>query len=152
LGWAGIPDLLQDGGLYCGLWRDCWGYVAVNDATIVKRYWRHTGFATVPIGSPFTVEVELPSLVDADMTSGKQALFVAIEMKYNDGFPDSPEQRWVFCDASSYSQVLKGPMMRPCEDPDSLLHQLIGFDGYPDPKYEYQNPNEDTTRRTLLQN
>src|ERR1019366_7518438 len=59
LGWAGIPDLLQDGGLYCGLWRDCRGYVKHgNTLAGMLRIVRcvRPGIDSVRLGMAFQVE------------------------------------------------------------------------------------------------
>ena len=59
LGWVGIPDLLQDGALYCGLWRYCRGYVQHGNASpwllgVVRCV--SPGVGSVRLGMAFQVE------------------------------------------------------------------------------------------------
>ncbi len=113
---------------------------SLNQETTIERHWTTAGFPTVAIGNPFVVDVEIPSLVMDDLNNGKQGVAIAIEMIYNDGFPNTPDQRWVFCDISVYSAAMKRGIMRPCDDPEVLLRLVTALDRYPDTRYQQIKP------------
>jgi hypothetical protein len=106
---------------------------------IVERHWRITTYPSIPVipnGNIYNVEVHIPKVVQEDLKSGKQAFMIAATMTYNDGFPNSPDQSWIFCDTSSYTQATKFFLMRPCDDPFTILQALTTVDRYPDPQYQ----------------
>jgi len=106
---------------------------------IVETHWQTATFQSVPVfqnGGIYQVEVHFPKLVQADLNSGKQAIVTLVVMTYNDGFPNTPEQTWVFCDASTFAAKQKLLTMRPCSDPNQAMHILLTADHYPNPQYE----------------
>jgi hypothetical protein len=104
---------------------------------VVERHWVSSIFQAVPVGTPYSVAVSVPALVLDDISNGKQGVLIVIVMTYNDGFPSTPEQRWVWCDVSNYIASTKQFSMGPCaQNPEEMLQVLTKLDGYPDPKYK----------------
>jgi hypothetical protein len=116
-------------------------FIPIDDTTIIERHWKPGTFETVPIGNPFNVEINFPAMVSQDFNAGKQGIVIAIEITYNDGFVNTPDQRWIFCDVSIYSTGMKRMVMRPCDNPTGLLLELATADKYPSPQYEQIGPN-----------
>ncbi|MFZ0639501.1 MAG: hypothetical protein WA020_03875 [Candidatus Acidiferrales bacterium] len=106
---------------------------------VIERHWREATYQTIPVvptGNLISVQVDLPALVQDQIASGKQAITIAASVTYNDGFPDTPEQTYLFCDQSSYAQSTKLFLMRPCDDASVILQKLAAFDNYPSPDYQ----------------
>ena len=106
---------------------------------IVETHWQTFTYQSVPIvqnGGIYQVEVHFPNLVPAEFNAGKQAIVTLIVMTYNDGFPGTPEQSWMFCDGSTFAAKQKLLTMRPCQDPNHAMQILLAADHYPDPQYE----------------
>ena len=78
----------------------------------------------VPTGSLTTVMIELPNLNEAKLTQGAQGIVVAAKIAYNDGFPNTPEQTYVFCDCSTHTDSTKLFTMSPCPDPNLTFEEL----------------------------
>ncbi|MGC9998430.1 MAG: hypothetical protein ABSE79_24185 [Terriglobia bacterium] len=99
---------------------------------ILERKWSKVTYFFVPIGNEYNVEANLHA-VDADQfNTGNIGVMVAATMTYNDGFPNSTSQTWVFCEVDRYSSDSKTASMRPCADPDGMVKLLTSEDGYPD--------------------
>jgi hypothetical protein len=65
------------------------------------------------------------------------AIMIAAVVTYNDGFPNTPEQTYLFCDTSSYIPSTKLFLMRPCASNSNLvLQSLLSLDKYPSPEYQ----------------
>lgn len=108
---------------------------------LLETHWREVSFRSIPVvlnGTLFNVEVHTPKVVEADIKSGKQSIQILLVMTYNNGFPDMPDQTWLFCDASTYRMDTKLFLMRPCDDPNAVLQTLMRVDHYPDPNYQEQ--------------
>jgi len=107
----------------------------------IERHWSKISYQSVPIvplGSLFSAEVRLPAIVQDQLNNGKQAIVIAATLTYSDGFPKTPKQTVIFCDASSYASQTNLFTMRPCDNPNIILQALVSLDGYPDPKYQQQ--------------
>ena len=100
-------------------------------AAVIEKHWRKTAYETIPNGNLISAEVHLPAVVEDQVKTGKQVVAIAAVMTYNDGFPNTQEQRWVFCDQSGFDSNLRIFLSRPCDDANLLLHDLIQIDGYP---------------------
>jgi hypothetical protein len=116
------------------------GYPLTPDL-ILEKHWRKSTFHAVPVGNQYVVEALVHAANVEQINSGKMGVAVAALMTYNDGFTNSPEQTWVFCDNTGYSPDTKTTSMRPCDDPDGLLQLMTALDEYPDPKYEDKPPH-----------
>ena len=109
---------------------------------VVERHWRvhtHQTIPAVPSGNLISMEVHLPAAAQDQITSGKQVVLIAAVMTYNDGFPGTPEEKFLFCDASTYTASSKLFAMRPCDDPNGLLSKLAALDKYPSTEYQETN-------------
>jgi hypothetical protein len=110
-------------------------------AAVLEKHWKAITYQTIPVvplGSLISVEVHLPALVQDDIANGKQGIIIAAVVTYNDGFPNTPEQTFVFCDSSSYAVSTKFFAMRPCDDPIPTLSALTALDKYPSSEFEEQ--------------
>jgi hypothetical protein len=108
---------------------------------IIERHWQvrtYQSIPAVPTGSLISMGITVPKAVESDLSSGTQEVWIAAFMTYNDGFPNSPEQTWTFCDASRHNADTKDFTMVPCDNPDQLLRLLADLDRYPNPQYQVQ--------------
>lgn len=111
----------------------------VPPQNIVEKHWRVNNYQTIPavaMGSLLAVDVRLPLVVDDDIRNGRQGIMIVAVATYNDGFPGTPEQTYVFCDSSSYEVTTKLFAMRPCDDTVAMLPVLATLDEYPSAKYQ----------------
>lgn len=109
---------------------------------IIERHWSQASFESVPafsVGSLYAITVKLPSVVPDALTTGGQRIVIVAVLTYHDGFPNTPEQTWVFCEASTYASKTREFTMRPCADPHALLGLLTRLDEYPNTKYQTDN-------------
>jgi hypothetical protein len=107
--------------------------------TAIEWHWRRLVYQTIPVvpnGNLISIEVDLPNIDQDQITTGKQAVTIAAQVTYNDGFPNTPDQTYIFCDQSSYIASTKLFAMRPCDDANTILQALIVFDKYPSPNYQ----------------
>jgi hypothetical protein len=109
-------------------------------AAVLERHWRETDYQTIPVvptGNLISVEVDLPGVVQDQIINGKEAIMIAALVTYNDGFPNTPEQTYLFCDTSSYTASTKLFIMRPCDISSTpVLQALVSLDKYPSPEYQ----------------
>jgi hypothetical protein len=110
----------------------------LTDETILERHWVDQFFSDIPVGAPYTIEVFMPALDQAEFTSGKQGVYIVIELTYNDGFIGSVPQKWLFCDGSGYLSSAKTNNMHPCGQPEIYLQILKTVDGYPNQKFYHK--------------
>lgn len=106
---------------------------------VIEKHWRQNAYESVPTSPQsglFQAEVHLPAIIEGQLTSGKQGIIIAAIMSYNDGFPETPDQVTLFCDASSYTVSTKFFSMRPCDNPSFALQWLTSLDKYPSLEYE----------------
>jgi hypothetical protein len=112
---------------------------SISFADAIEWHWKAVTYQTIPVvpnGNLISVEVNLPSLDQDRLTTGKQAVAIVAQVIYNDGFPNTPDQSYLFCDQSSYIPSTKLFIMRPCDDADAILRSLVTFDKYPSPDFE----------------
>jgi hypothetical protein len=79
----------------------------------------------VPTGSLTTVIIELPALNEVQLRQGNQGVMIAAKITYNDGFPSTPEQSYVFCDCSTRTASTRLFTMSPCPDPNLTFQELV---------------------------
>jgi hypothetical protein len=112
----------------------------ISISNVLERHWAQSLFPTIPIGAPYVVTVKIPALVQDDISNGKQGVLIVVTMTYNDGFPNSPEQEWMWCDVSDYVASTKTFSMKPCvENAGAWLQILTSLDKYPDQEYKKAN-------------
>lgn len=111
-------------------------FVPLSD--LIESHWQTSAYPSIPVvqtGGIYQVDVNFPKLVQAELNEGKQKIVTVIVITYNDGFPRTPKQSWIFCDQSTFAVEQKLLTMRPC-DSGQIIQTLLVADHYPDPRYE----------------
>jgi hypothetical protein len=103
---------------------------AIDLATAIDKHWRQTHVTSVPPGNPLAMKLPISKVDESVLKVGHQRVIVVGFVNYNDGFPDTPTQRWTFCAVSGYQTTMKVVYMTPC-DADQVLHAAELADGYP---------------------
>ena len=67
---------------------------------------------------------------ETKLNAGLQQIIVAGSIVYEDGFQDTPQQRWPFCEHTVYQTAMKRIFITPC-DPEEILPKIEALDGYP---------------------
>ena len=99
--------------------------------TAVERHWGKYIFQSIPPGWPLSIAIPVPQMSEAYLNSGQQIVIIAGFIAYNDGFPDTTQQNWPFCQRTTYQSVMKRFFVGPCRLGDDTLHKLEILDGYP---------------------
>jgi hypothetical protein len=100
-----------------------------------EQHWQHYDEASIPTtGLTFTINTPVPKVLAEKINSGHQQIFLAGSISYNDGFNDTPEQVWLFCDAASFFQATRKVEWVPC-DAVAYIKQLTTGDHYPESEY-----------------
>jgi hypothetical protein len=110
-----------------------------TDKDIVERHWDQTTYESIPpspTGSIYGVEITFPEAAKESIIKGAQRILAVAIITYNDGFPNSDAQTWVFCEGSQFDIKTKEFAMRPCNDPQAILSKMRITDEYPSKKYE----------------
>jgi hypothetical protein len=105
----------------------------------IEWHWRENTYQTVPVvptGNLMSIEVDLPNIVQDQIETGKQMIVITALVTYNDGFQNTEEQTYLFCDSSSYTASTKLFSMRPCDYPNAIMSNLTVLDKYPSPTYQ----------------
>src|ERR1035438_4822250 len=73
-----------------------------------EQHWQHYDVTPIPPsnGATYTIDTPVQGVVASKINSGHQQIFVAGSITYHDGFPDTPEQTWLFCNADRKSTRL----------------------------------------------
>lgn len=110
----------------------------IPSGNVVEKHWMQYTYQDIPITPTglIDLEIHLPAVVEDDIKNGRQGMAIAAILTYNDGFPKTPEQTFIFCDASNYRADTKLFTMRPCDDPTAMLRTLTTLDEYPKPTYQ----------------
>jgi hypothetical protein len=101
-----------------------------------EQHWQHYDVTSIPPsnGADYSINTPVQAVVASKILSGHQQIIIAGTITYNDGFPDTPEQTWLFCDAGLYWEKLKKVQWMPC-DPVAYIKQLTNGDHYPNNEY-----------------
>jgi hypothetical protein len=104
----------------------------------VEQHWQHYNESSLPTagvgGVSFTINTPVTGVVTEKMNDGHQQIIIAGSISYNDGFPDRPEQTWLFCVGGLYFQKMKRIDWTPC-DAEHYINQLTSGDHYPQNEY-----------------
>jgi hypothetical protein len=103
----------------------------LDTRSLTEIHWGRTRSQSIPPNWPYSITIPVPKMSKGDVTSGLQTIIVAGFIAYNDGFPDTPRQRWVFCQRTTYHAVAKHLIVGPCNPGDDTLRKLELIDGYP---------------------
>ena len=92
--------------------------------------------STLPssVGATYTISTPVEAVVADKINSGRQQIVITGSIKYNDGFPDTPEQTWQFCNMGLFREKLKKLEWTLC-DPTLYIKELIAIDHYPKDEY-----------------
>jgi hypothetical protein len=87
-------------------------------------------FDTLTPNLPQYIEIPTNQMSGAAMEGGHQLTVVAIDITYDDGFPDTQKQTFQFCMRTQYAIALHKTNWRSC---NAKLHipALVKVDGYP---------------------
>ena len=101
--------------------------------TAIERHWGRYNFQSIPPAPvyPIAVAVPVPQMSEALLDSGRQTILLAGFIAYNDGFPDTTQQQWFFCQRTSFQNVMNRFFIGPCKPGDDTLRKLEMLDGYP---------------------
>lgn len=102
-----------------------------------EQHWQHYNQSSIPTigGISYAINTPVPGLITDKMNDGHQQIIIAGSISYNDGFPDRPEQAWLFCVAGLYFQKMKRIDWTPC-DAQMYIKQLTVGDHYPQNEYK----------------
>jgi len=105
---------------------------APNIKEAVEFHWKSTRGQIPPGQNHVTLAIPVTAFSEAKFgpQGAYQAIFIAGRIKYEDGFPDDPLQKWSFCFQSVYHLTLKQLFWVSC-DPSLILPQMEKLDGYP---------------------
>jgi hypothetical protein len=101
-----------------------------NLRNTVERHWSRNHLDSVSPGLPMSTLVPVAEIDETKLNGGYQAIFVAGYIVYNDGFPDTPDQRLPFCTHTTYHAAIKQVFWIEC-DPAEMVPKLESIDGYP---------------------
>jgi hypothetical protein len=96
-----------------------------------ERHWGRYNFQSIPLGWPLAITIPAPQISASFLTSGRQMVIVAGFITYNDGFPDTPQQQWFFCQKTTYQTTMKQLLIGPCNPNENTLRIMESLDGYP---------------------
>jgi len=96
----------------------------------IEKGWQHHAFDSIEPGTPHSIIVPLHMMDKGAIEKGQQVDIVVGFVSYNDGFPDTPTQRWNFCVNTVYHFTLKQVFLTNC-DPNMFLPAAELADGYP---------------------
>lgn len=102
-----------------------------------ESHWKHYDVDSIPVAgeSPaYTVNVPLPAFIANKFNAGLQQVVIVGVISYNDGFAESDDQEWHFCDHSSFNPRMKQTQWIPC-DWNQFIAELISSDHYPSNEY-----------------
>lgn len=100
-------------------------------AQAVETHWRRQHNLSIPAGSPFSLNQTFKTIDSNLVKKGHQRIIMVGFINYNDGFPDTPLQRFTFCYEELYSPGLQEFVSAPC-DFFTYLAAAEAADGYPD--------------------
>ena len=100
-------------------------------STVIEKHWRSVRIKSIPVGSPYTYNISIPSLTAEKVNDGHEGVRVGGIISYGDGFLDTPQQEARFCFLSIFDFKSKRFAFALC-DPDKDLTELIKIVGYPD--------------------
>jgi hypothetical protein len=96
----------------------------------IEGHWNRSRFNSVPTGTPFAVTVVAPKMSRTRLENTHQQILLVGFTSYNDGFPDTPVQKWPFCIGITYMTPRKEVSLSVC-DPAVYLPTAEAADGYP---------------------
>ena len=111
-----------------------------------EQHWKHYDVQPMPPsnGTTYAINTPVQAVVASKINDGHQQIIIAGSITYNDGFPDTPEQTWLFCNVGTYFEKLQKVQWETC-DPATYIKQLTTGDHYPNDEYDgtpYRpNPN-----------
>jgi hypothetical protein len=99
--------------------------------SLIEARWQHHSFDSVaPATTSHSVVVPLRMMDKRAIEAGLQTNVVVGFVSYNDGFPDTPVQRWNFCAITTYHLTLKQIFVGNC-NAGEFLPTLELADGFP---------------------
>jgi hypothetical protein len=97
-----------------------------------EKHWGRYNFKSIPAsGYPIAIAIPVPLMSEVALNSGLQLVVVAGSITYTDGFPDTSQQKWEFCERTRYQITMKRMLIGPCDPGENLLRQLEAIDGFP---------------------
>jgi hypothetical protein len=103
----------------------------MNLNNAVQRVWKRSRFGSVPVGNPFQVnQAALDKMDESKVGTGHQHVIVVAVVTYNDGFPNTPLQKSMFCLDSYFNMPMNETLVTPC-DAAEYLPISESVDGYP---------------------
>ena len=95
----------------------------------VERHWKRHKIPFISPAHPFGLLIPIPSMDLEKLNTGHQKIEVVGFISYNDGFPKTDQQLWLFCEETVYHAVAKQIYMVPCDAFDHLP-KFESLDGY----------------------
>lgn len=102
----------------------------IDLAAAIDKHWQTKHLTSVSPVTPFIMKLPVSKVTQQFIEIGSEQVIVVGFITYNDGFPDTPTQRWPFCANSGYHTIMKVAYMTPC-DPDNVINGAQLADGYP---------------------
>lgn len=84
-------------------------------SSILERKHLITNLKSMIPGSPFSIAIPIPKVSAESLSQGKQVIIIVGSISYNDGFPDTPTQRYPVCTQTLYQTVVKQFYWVPCD-------------------------------------
>ena len=97
---------------------------------VLGKHWKHQHLSSVSPALPLTITIPIQEMDEVSLNGGHQAIFIAGYLVYNDGFPDTGDQRRAFCTQTFYEITVKQVVWIECDASD-LIPKLESMDGYP---------------------
>ena len=88
---------------------------STNPIHLTDRHKRASHFTSIAPGLPLSIFAPFPELSEDKLNSGLQRVMVLGIATYNDGFPNTPKQRWPFCESTVYRIAIKQYFLEPCD-------------------------------------
>ena len=92
-----------------------------TNARPIEWSWTRREYKTIAPNTPISMEPIFPKMSSVKMNTAHQAILVVGYISYNDGFENTPQQRWDFCLKSEYSIAAKSVSIAACDSNQGFL-------------------------------